>query len=103
MNEPQGWEELRARLLADIPDGETRVSRLTEAWCWVPQYRILLTPDHWDDGTPGFFAEVPDLPGCMSQGETADEAVDSVRQAMLDWMAAMLEDGRGIPPPTRDD
>jgi predicted RNase H-like HicB family nuclease len=103
MSASQSWEELRARLLADIPDGEARADRLAEAWGRINEYRILLTPDRWDDGTPGFFAEVPDLPGCMSQGRTPDEAVDSVREAMLDWMAVMIEDGHDVPPPTRDE
>ena len=65
-------------------------------------YRIQLTPDRWEDGTPGFFAEVPDLPGCMSQGETAEEAVASVRDAMRAWISVQLEDGKQIPLPREE-
>jgi predicted RNase H-like HicB family nuclease len=32
----------------------------------------------------GFWAEVPALPGCYSQGETVDELMDNVREAILE-------------------
>jgi predicted RNase H-like HicB family nuclease len=36
----------------------------------------------------GFWAEVPALPGCASQGETIDELVANVREAISGWLAA---------------
>jgi predicted RNase H-like HicB family nuclease len=36
----------------------------------------------------GFWAEVPALPGCASQGETMDELLDNVREAITPWLAA---------------
>lgn len=36
----------------------------------------------------GFWAEVPALPGCASQGETMDELVANVREAIAGWLAA---------------
>lgn len=62
-------------------------------------YRIVLTPDSDDRGREGFVAEVAELPGCLSQGDTADEAVASVRDAMAGWISVALEDGREIPVP----
>ena len=41
----------------------------------------------------GFWAEVPALPGCMSQGETLDETIANVREAILGWLDA------DVPPP----
>ena len=36
----------------------------------------------------GFWAEVPDLPGCASQGETMEELVVNVREAITGWLQA---------------
>jgi antitoxin HicB len=41
----------------------------------------------------------PDLPGCISDGETYEEAIANARDAFAAWMAAHEEDGREIPPP----
>ena len=35
----------------------------------------------------GFWAEVPALPGCVSQGETMDELLANVREAIQAWLA----------------
>jgi predicted RNase H-like HicB family nuclease len=39
-----------------------------------------------DEG--GFWAEVPALPGCVSQGETVDEVRANVREAIEGWLLA---------------
>jgi predicted RNase H-like HicB family nuclease len=49
----------------------------------------------------GWLAEVPDLPGCRSDGETPQEAVDSVQDAIACWIEAAAEDGRPVPAPSR--
>ena len=36
----------------------------------------------------GFWAEVPALPGCMSQGETVDELLANMREAIQVWLEA---------------
>ena len=36
----------------------------------------------------GFWAEVPALPGCVSQGETMDELLANVREAIQAWLAS---------------
>lgn len=50
----------------------------------------------------GFIAIVPDLPGCMSDGETEHEALDNVQEAIHDWIACAQAMGREIPKPTRE-
>ena len=45
-------------------------------------------------------AEIPDLPGCVSDGETPDEAVESLEEAKRLWIEARLEHGHGVPEPT---
>ena len=62
-------------------------------------YHIILVRDEWEDGTVGWFAEVEELRGCMSQGATPDEAIERVRDAMLGWIFVALEDGKDIPLP----
>lgn len=63
-------------------------------------YPVLIEPLTPEDGG-GFLATVPDLPGCMSDGETPAEALDNVRDAILCWFEAAEEMGRAVPPPTR--
>lgn len=36
----------------------------------------------------GYWAEVPALPGCVSQGETMDELMANIREAIVAWVAA---------------
>ena len=64
-------------------------------------YTIALTFDRHEDGNEGYVAEVLELPGCISQGDTPDDAVESVRNAMLGWISIGLEDGHDIPEPGR--
>jgi predicted RNase H-like HicB family nuclease len=66
-------------------------------------YHFILLPDHWDDGTPGWFIRVDELEGCMSQGRTPDEALERIRDAMLGWIDVSLQDGQDIPLPRPDD
>jgi antitoxin HicB len=47
----------------------------------------------------GFVASHPDLPGCISQGATADEAVANLAQARAAWLEVRIEDGLFIPAP----
>ena len=53
-----------------------------------------------DEEERGYLAEFPDRPGCMSNGETVEEAVANGQDAKASWIAAMAEAGRSIPPPT---
>jgi antitoxin HicB len=62
------------------------------------RYPIELTPD--PDG--GYVAEHPDLPGCIAQGETADEAVAALGGARRLWVEARLEENLPVPEPTED-
>lgn len=39
----------------------------------------------------GFWAEVPALPGCVSQGETLDETIANIREAITGWLDADVE------------
>jgi len=47
----------------------------------------------------GWFAEIPLLPGCMSDGETIEEAIANLKDAKKCWIETSLELGRPIPEP----
>lgn len=49
-----------------------------------------------EDGV--WIAEVPSLPGCISQGQTRDEAVRNVAEAAEVWIDAMRDLGESVPP-----
>ena len=45
-------------------------------------------------GEDGYFiAECPSLPGCISQGETREEAIANIKEAIAGYIAALREDG----------
>jgi predicted RNase H-like HicB family nuclease len=49
-------------------------------------------------GEDGYWiAEVPSLPGCISQGVTRDEAVANIKEAIELYLDVLQEDGRPIP------
>ena len=64
------------------------------------EYPVVIEPLSKDDGG-GFSAIVPDLPGCMSDGETPEEAIANVQDAILAWMEAASDMGRKVPAPSR--
>jgi antitoxin HicB len=48
----------------------------------------------------GYLATVPDLPGCMSDGETPEEALKNVQDAIASWIEAAKEWKLDIPQPS---
>jgi antitoxin HicB len=48
----------------------------------------------------GYLAAVPDLPGCMSDGETPEEALKNVLEAITAWIEAAKEWNMDIAQPT---
>jgi predicted RNase H-like HicB family nuclease len=63
-------------------------------------YPVLIEPLAVEDGG-GFLARVPDLPGCMSDGDSPEEAIGNVRDAIAVWIDTATELGHPIPQPTR--
>jgi predicted RNase H-like HicB family nuclease len=64
------------------------------------QYPVLIEPLAPEDGG-GFLARVPDLPGCMSDGDTPEEAIANIQNAISVWLEAAEETGQAIPKPSR--
>ena len=59
-------------------------------------YRLEIVPDP-DEG--GFVARYPDLPGCLTAGETMAEALENAEDAKRAWIKAALEEGLEIAEP----
>ena len=59
------------------------------------KYPITLSPD--PEG--GFVAEIEDLPGCISEGETLEETYANIEEARQLWLESAYEDGLDIPLP----
>jgi len=53
-----------------------------------------------EKGERNYSAYVPDLPGCVSVGDTLDEARAEIREAIEFHLEGMREDGTPIPPPS---
>src|SRR5205085_12022453 len=60
--------------------------RTLEEYLQLP-YGIVVTHDRDDDGAEGYVAEVRELPGCISQGDSPEDAVRNVYDAMGGWIS----------------
>jgi antitoxin HicB len=63
------------------------------------KYRVLIEQD--EDGV--YVAEVPSLPGCLSQGQTREEAVENVKEAIAAYLESLEAHGDPIPPPITEE
>jgi predicted RNase H-like HicB family nuclease len=55
--------------------------------------KVLLYQD--EDGY--FIVEVPSLPGCVSQGETRDQALENIKEAISLHIEVLIERGQSVP------
>ena len=53
----------------------------------------------WDEDDKIFVVDVPELPGCMTHGQTYEEAVKQGQDAIESWLDVAKELGRPIPRP----
>ncbi len=60
------------------------------------KYEIIL---YWSNEDAAFVAEVPELPGCMAHGDSQEDALRSVNEAMQLWIDTAREFGDVIPEP----
>jgi len=63
------------------------------------KYRIIIEQD--EDGV--FVAEVPSLPGCISQGYTRPEAISNIKEAIEGYLESLAEHGEPVPPPISEE
>jgi predicted RNase H-like HicB family nuclease len=58
------------------------------------RYEIIL---YWSEEDQAFVAEVPELPGCMADGATYQEAISNAEVVIQEWLETARELGRPIP------
>ncbi len=59
----------------------------------MEEYTVIIYPA--EEG--GYWAKVPSLPGCYSQGESIDETLKNITEAIESHIAALREDGQVVP------
>ncbi len=60
------------------------------------RYEIII---FWSKEDQAYLAEVPELPGCMADGETYQQALSNAEQIIQEWIGTAQELGRSIPEP----
>jgi predicted RNase H-like HicB family nuclease len=63
------------------------------------KYRVVIQQD--EDGV--FVAEVPGLPGCISQGQTRSEALRNIQEALEAYLESLKVHDEPIPPPIEEE
>ncbi len=62
----------------------------------MPKYEVII---YWSEDDKAFVAEVPELPGCASDGATYQEALANVEIIISEWIETAKGLGRPIPQP----
>ncbi|OIN97551.1 hypothetical protein AUJ66_02770 [Candidatus Desantisbacteria bacterium CG1_02_38_46] len=62
----------------------------------MARYELII---YWSNDDKAFIAEIPELPGCMADGRTYQEAMDNVELIAREWVETAKELGRAIPEP----
>jgi predicted RNase H-like HicB family nuclease len=60
------------------------------------KYEVII---FWSDEDSAFIAEVPELPGCMADGQTYADALENVEKIADEWIDTATSLGRPIPQP----
>ena len=60
------------------------------------RYEMII---YWSEEDNSFIVEVPELPGCMADGETYQEALANAEVVIQEWIETARELGRSIPTP----
>ena len=63
------------------------------------KYRVLIETD--EDGV--FVAEVPALPGCVSQGQTREQAIENIKEAIALYLESLEAHDEPVPPPITEE
>jgi len=63
------------------------------------KYRVFLEQD--EDGV--YVAEVPALPGCISQGTTREEALANIKEAIAGYLESLEAHNEPVPPPISEE
>ncbi len=73
--------------------------RTIEEYMRLP-YRMEIIPDTVEGG---FAVRFPELPGCLTCGDTLEEAVRNAADCKKEWLIAAMEEGISIPEPVSEE
>jgi predicted RNase H-like HicB family nuclease len=62
----------------------------------MSKYEVII---YWSEADQAYIAEVPELPGCMGDGSTYQEALANAETIIQEWIETATELGRPIPEP----
>lgn len=62
----------------------------------MSKYSMLIS---WSEEEQAYIVSVPELPGCMADGKTPEEAVKNTEIIIQEWIETALEEGEEIPEP----
>ena len=62
----------------------------------MSKYSMVMS---WSEEDQAYIVSVPELPGCMADGKTPEEAVKNTEIIIQEWIEAALEKGEEIPEP----
>ncbi len=60
------------------------------------KYELII---YWSDDDRRYVVEVPELPGCMADGKTYEDAVQNAQEIIFEWIETAESLGRNIPQP----
>jgi len=58
------------------------------------RYELII---YWSNADASFLVEVPELPGCLADGSTYEEALANVQTVIAEWIETARSQGRPIP------
>lgn len=62
------------------------------------RYSVVLLPD---EESGGFTVEVPDLPGCVTEGDSFEEALNMAEEAIEGFLETLKKEGDPVPKPSK--
>jgi predicted RNase H-like HicB family nuclease len=62
----------------------------------MSKYEVII---YWSEEDRAYIAEVPELPGCMADGSTYQEALANAEAIIQEWIETATDLGRPIPVP----
>jgi predicted RNase H-like HicB family nuclease len=84
------WNQL------DFEKEREKKSKTFEYYMSLP-YKMIIYPA--SEG--GYVAEIPDLPGCLTQGDNWQDIFDMIQDAKAAWIDITMQEGRNIPVPNK--
>ncbi len=60
----------------------------------IRRFKVIL---EWNEDVGGYTVTVPALPGCVTEGDTVQEALDNAREAIVGYLEALKIQGQPLP------